>query len=221
MPYLPEIDARLAVLGFDRRGRYWQLQGSNVLLEAPGSALSPGERRRMPHSEADDSFQLSVRKTCSSTACTSSSQRATPMPSVRPSTCSRSARSIANALIGAPPPRGSRAPSSCSISWLVAFVQERRSSPGSFTKSPGIYSEGVRSYEQWQRERAENAAWVAAVDRALGPYRRERPRDPEEAALLRELGTPEELIGPIREEPRPGTYRVPAVVATRDLIRFA
>ena len=67
MPYLPEIDARLAVLGFDRRGRYWQLQGSNVLLQAPGSALSPGERRRMPHSEADDSFQLSVRKTCSST----------------------------------------------------------------------------------------------------------------------------------------------------------
>jgi hypothetical protein len=31
------------------------------------------------------------------------------------------------------------------------------------------------------------------------PYRRERPRDPEEARLLRERGTPEHLIGPERE----------------------
>ena len=127
------------------------------------------------------------------------------MPSVRPSTWPEVRALDRKRLDRRAAAEGlSRAPSSCSISWLVAFVQERRSSPGSFTKSPGIYSEGVRSYEQWQRERAENAAWVAAVDRALGPYRRERPRDPEEAALLRELGTPEELIGPIREEPRPG-----------------
>lgn len=31
------------------------------------------------------------------------------------------------------------------------------------------------------------------------PYRRERPRDPDEARLLRERGTPERLIGPTRE----------------------
>jgi hypothetical protein len=30
------------------------------------------------------------------------------------------------------------------------------------------------------------------------PYRRERPREPEEARLLRERGTPERLIGPER-----------------------
>jgi hypothetical protein len=32
------------------------------------------------------------------------------------------------------------------------------------------------------------------------PYRRERPRDAEEARLLRERGTPEHLIGPSREQ---------------------
>ena len=39
----------------------------------------------------------------------------------------------------------------------------------------------------------------------FGPYRRERPRDPDEAELLRELGTPERLIGPTRP-PRPDFF---------------
>ncbi|MDO8212646.1 hypothetical protein [Conexibacter sp. CPCC 206217] len=30
----------------------------------------------------------------------------------------------------------------------------------------------------------------------LGPIRRDKPRDPTEAAFLREIGTPERLIGP-------------------------
>jgi len=47
--------------------------------------------------------------------------------------------------------------------------------------------------------------WLVALsesDRARfhGPYRRERPRDPEKAKLLRERGTPEHLIGPERSE---------------------
>jgi hypothetical protein len=33
---------------------------------------------------------------------------------------------------------------------------------------------------------------------AFGAYRRERPRDTDEARLLRERGTPEHLIGPAR-----------------------
>lgn len=53
-------------------------------------------------------------------------------------------------------------------------------------------------YKTWKAERPRNEAWARRVDRALGPYRRERPRDPEEAELLREIGTPEELIGPVR-----------------------
>ena len=61
--------------------------------------------------------------------------------------------------------------------------------------------QAVRSYETWKAERARNAVWVAKVERALepalGPYRRERPRDPDEARLLRQIGTPEELIGPV------------------------
>jgi hypothetical protein len=55
-------------------------------------------------------------------------------------------------------------------------------------------------YEEWEAERPRNEAWARRVDAALGPYRRERPRDSEEAALLREIGTPEELIGPVRED---------------------
>jgi hypothetical protein len=35
------------------------------------------------------------------------------------------------------------------------------------------------------------------------PYRRERPRDPEKARLLRERGTPEHLIGPERADDSP------------------
>jgi hypothetical protein len=63
----------------------------------------------------------------------------------------------------------------------------------------------VRSYETWQAERPRNAAWVAQVERALepalGPYRRERPRDPDEARLLRRIGTPERLVGPTEAPP--------------------
>ena len=38
---------------------------------------------------------------------------------------------------------------------------------------------------------------VELVERGFAePYRRERPRDPEKARLLRERDTPEHLIGP-------------------------
>jgi hypothetical protein len=47
------------------------------------------------------------------------------------------------------------------------------------------------------RERAQE--WLQQVRFAFGPYRRERPRDPEKAQLLRERGTPEHLIGPEQE----------------------
>jgi hypothetical protein len=54
-----------------------------------------------------------------------------------------------------------------------------------------------RTLADWRLARAET---VARVRRATAgfpkPYRRERPRDPEEARLLRERGTPERLIGP-------------------------
>ena len=57
----------------------------------------------------------------------------------------------------------------------------------------------VKSYESWKANRPRAEAWAAKVMRALPTTRRERPRDPEEARLLREIGTPEYLIGPVRE----------------------
>lgn len=55
-----------------------------------------------------------------------------------------------------------------------------------------------RTYDQWKADRRADAAWVARVNACLPPYERRRPRDAEEAELLRERGTPEHLIGPTR-----------------------
>jgi len=52
--------------------------------------------------------------------------------------------------------------------------------------------------EQWRRQAPEQRAKSAKVVAALGPIRRDKPRDPVEAELLRSIGTPERLIGPER-----------------------
>ena len=57
----------------------------------------------------------------------------------------------------------------------------------------------IRTYAQWRADRLTNAAWIEIVDRALPAYERRRPRDAEEAELLRRRGTPERLIGPARQ----------------------
>jgi hypothetical protein len=55
------------------------------------------------------------------------------------------------------------------------------------------------SWEQWERNRESAQERLAALARAFPrPYHRTRRRAPEEARLLRERGTPEELIGPER-----------------------
>jgi len=55
--------------------------------------------------------------------------------------------------------------------------------------------------------------WFNQVDRALPPQRRLRPRDPDEADFLREIGTPEELIG--RVPNRGQLVAIRAVLAKR------
>jgi len=50
--------------------------------------------------------------------------------------------------------------------------------------------------EQWRREAPQQRAKSAKVVAALGPIRRDKPRDPVEARFLRSIGTPERLIGP-------------------------
>jgi hypothetical protein len=56
----------------------------------------------------------------------------------------------------------------------------------------------VITLEQWRREAPGQRAKSARVMAALGPIRRDKPRDPVEAAFLRSIGTPERLIGPER-----------------------
>lgn len=50
--------------------------------------------------------------------------------------------------------------------------------------------------QQWRRQAPEQRAKSAKVMAALGPIRRDKPRDPIEAEFLRSIGTPERLIGP-------------------------
>jgi hypothetical protein len=50
--------------------------------------------------------------------------------------------------------------------------------------------------EQWRRQAPEQRAKSATIIAALGPIRRDKPRDPVEAEFLRRIGTPERLIGP-------------------------
>src|SRR5712691_10776059 len=56
-----------------------------------------------------------------------------------------------------------------------------------------------------QRER------VSAVEASFAePYRRERPRDPEEAGFLRRRGTPERLIGPSSDDASRRAFAAPS-----------
>jgi hypothetical protein len=52
--------------------------------------------------------------------------------------------------------------------------------------------------EQWRREAPVRRAISARVVARLGEIRRDRPRDRTEAEFLRQVGTPERLIGPAR-----------------------
>ena len=56
-----------------------------------------------------------------------------------------------------------------------------------------------RTIEVSRRDQAIAAPRTARIRAAFaGEYRRYRPRDADSAAILRELGTPERLIGPVR-----------------------
>jgi hypothetical protein len=55
----------------------------------------------------------------------------------------------------------------------------------------------TKRFIDWLAEHARARQRVERIERAFeAPYRRERPRDPEKARLLRERATPEHLIGP-------------------------
>ena len=41
MPYVPDLESRMAALGFVREGRLWVLPGRAVFFEAPGNKLEP------------------------------------------------------------------------------------------------------------------------------------------------------------------------------------
>lgn len=50
--------------------------------------------------------------------------------------------------------------------------------------------------DEWRRDTGRRRAKSEQVLARWGPVKREKPRDPTEAAFLRRIGTPERLIGP-------------------------
>jgi hypothetical protein len=46
MARIPELNTRLEALGLERTGREWTLQGGDVIFEAPGEALEPGDEAK-------------------------------------------------------------------------------------------------------------------------------------------------------------------------------
>lgn len=70
------------------------------------------------------------------------------------------------------------------------------------------------SYAGWRARRPRNAARCARIDAGLPPYRRRRLRSAEEARVLRRLGTPEALIGPVGSDDAVERERL-------ELLRFA
>jgi len=56
------------------------------------------------------------------------------------------------------------------------------------------------SYAAWRLRRSQNKIRRARLEKGLPPFRRDRPRRPGEAAFLRSIGTPEQLIGPVASD---------------------
>jgi hypothetical protein len=56
------------------------------------------------------------------------------------------------------------------------------------------------TYKQRQAAQAKEEAWVNRVNRSMPAYERQRPRDPDEAKVLVRLGTPLQLVGPVRSK---------------------
>ena len=57
----------------------------------------------------------------------------------------------------------------------------------------------TKTFRAWLKEHEDARERVRQLTAGLPrPYRRQRPRDPDEARFLREQGTPEHLIGPER-----------------------
>jgi len=70
------------------------------------------------------------------------------------------------------------------------------------------------SYAAWQSRRGGTAARRARLDVGLPPYRRQRLRGEAEARVLRRMGTPDALIGPLGTDDEIARQR-------NDLVEFA
>lgn len=70
------------------------------------------------------------------------------------------------------------------------------------------------SYAAWKLRRSQNRLRRRLLEAGLPPFRRERLRRPDEAAFLRSIGTPDELIGPVESDAEVDR-------AQQDLVRFA
>jgi len=73
------------------------------------------------------------------------------------------------------------------------------------------------SYAAWQARRGRSSERLNQLNAGLPPYRRERLRGAVEADVLRRLGTPEALIGPVGSDAEVERERAELVAFARRL----
>jgi hypothetical protein len=59
----------------------------------------------------------------------------------------------------------------------------------------------VYTFASWLADSRLNERWCSLVDRAMPPFERGKPRDPDEARMLRGMAVPEALIEPATRQP--------------------
>ena len=77
-----------------------------------------------------------------------------------------------------------------------------------------ISKKDVTPYAGWRERRRSQQERAAQLDARLSLFRRLRLRPPAEAAFLRRIGTPEQLIGPVGTDEEVARQR-------RELVDFA
>lgn len=82
-------------------------------------------------------------------------------------------------------------------------------------------SERDLSYAGWLARRRRNAARRARLEGALSPLRRQHLRPAAEARFLRQVGTPELLIGPVGTDEEVARERADLVAFARRLRQAA
>jgi hypothetical protein len=202
LPHGPAVDDLLAELGFRKQGRHWVLPGHDLFVEAPASFPAEDEEvvnveleggRSVPVLSAEDVVVDRLHQFVAGGHADVAEQGVAligieeldyPRLIVRAKGEGLGSALVELERIALRVGRGEQIPP-------MSF---RRSRNGC-KRSHNLCMRKIRFSERLAG-RDEARTRLERIRAAFGEYRRERPRDREKARLLRERGTPEDLIGP-------------------------